>query len=261
MVERASLPVLELRGLSKRFGSTEVIRGANLVVHPGERVAIIGPNGAGKSTLFDLVTGRYPPSDGQILLHQRPLQGLPPHQIHRLGVARSFQITQVFPKLTVTDNLRCAALWHLGYRAGMLQRLTKLAGVNTRVQHLLDTLGLQPLRDLPAAALAYADQRALDLGMALAGDAPVLLLDEPTAGMGRGETQRMVARIREATQGKTLLMVEHDMEVVFGLADKVAVLVSGAFIAVDTPERVRADPKVQAAYLGALDVPSDRARA
>jgi branched-chain amino acid transport system ATP-binding protein len=260
MHEAAVQPVLELRGLRKCFGSTEVIRGASLAVGAGERVAIIGPNGAGKSTLFDLVSGRCPPTHGEILLNQRPIQGLSPYQIHRLGLARSFQITQVFPKLSVTDNLRCAALWHLGHRPSMLRRLAGLSDVNARVQHLLVTLGLEALRDLPASALAYADQRTLDLGMALASDAPVLLLDEPTAGMGRSETQRLVGRIRDATHGKTLLVVEHDMEVVFGLADKVAVLVAGVFIAFDTPARVRADPRVQAAYLGAADAPQGAAQ-
>jgi len=254
-------PVLELRALCKRFGATEVIRNANLAVVAGERVAIIGPNGAGKSTLFDVVSGPFAPrTGGEVLLHQRPIQGLSPHEIHRLGVARSFQITQVLPRLSVTDNLRCAALWHLGRRPSMLRRLAGLADVNARVQQLLDTLGLEALRDLPAGALAYADQRSLDLGMALASDAPAPLLDEPTAGMGRSETQRLVAQIRQATQGKTLLMVEHDMEVVFGLADKVAVLVAGEFIAFDTPARVRADPRVQAAYLGQAEAPPSAAQ-
>lgn len=246
------LPVLELRALHKHFGNTEVIRGADLQVFAGERIAIIGPNGAGKSTLFNLISGRSAPSRGEILLNQRRINGLKPQQVHRLGVARSFQVTHVFPRLSVLENLRCAALWHLGHGYSFLKRLSALADVNARVQTLLFTLGLESRQHLPAMDLAYADQRALELGITLASDAPVLLLDEPTAGMGRAETRHFTRLIETVSRGKTLLMVEHDMDVVFDLADKVAVLVYGEFIAFDTPERVRADPRVQEAYLGAI---------
>lgn len=244
------VPVLELRALHKHFGPTEVIRGANLQVFAGERVAIIGPNGAGKSTLFNLISGRAAPSRGEIWLHQRRIDGLTPYEVHRLGVSRSFQITHVFPKLSVLENLRCAVLWHLGYGYSLFKRLSGLHDANARVQTLLHTLDLERRQHLPAMDLPYADQRALELGIALASDAPVLLLDEPTAGMGVRETRHFTRLIETVSRGKTLLMVEHDMDVVFDLADKVAVLVYGEFIAFDTPERVRADPRVQEAYLG-----------
>lgn len=244
-------PVLELRDLHKRFGNTQVIRGANLEVFAGERIAIIGPNGAGKSTLFNLISGRLAPSSGEVWLHQRRIHGLTPYQVHRLGVARSFQVTHVFPKLSVFENLRCAVLWHQGHGYSFLKRLGGLRAANARVNMLLDTLALGSQRDASAQDLSYTDQRALELGITLASDSPVLLLDEPTAGMGRSETQHFTRLIESVSCGKTLLLVEHDMEVVFDLADKVAVLVAGEFIAFDTPARVRADPRVQDAYLGA----------
>jgi branched-chain amino acid transport system ATP-binding protein len=248
-----TMPALELRDVHKQFGATTVIQGCNLQVAAGERVAIIGPNGAGKSTLFNLISGRFAPTQGDILLHGRRINGLAPHRIHRLGVARSFQVTHVFPKLSVQENLRCAVLWNLGYGYSLFKRLSKLADVNARVGALLETLGLAAQQHQPAMDLNYADLRALELGMALASDASVLLLDEPTSGMGVQETRHFTRLIETVSRGKTLLMVEHDMDVVFELADKVAVLVYGEFIAFDTPERVRADPRVQAAYLGALD--------
>jgi len=251
-VSSPKTPVLELRDLHKRFGNTQVIRGANLQVFAGERIAIIGPNGAGKSTLFNLISGRSAPSSGAVWLNQRRIDGLTPYQVHRLGLARSFQITHVFPKLSVLENLRCAVLWHQGHGYSFLKRLSGLRATNARVAMLLETLALGSQRDVPAQDLSYTDQRALELGITLASDSPVLLLDEPTAGMGRSETQHFTGLIDTVSRGKTLLLVEHDMEVVFDLADKVAVLVAGEFIAFDTPQRVRADPRVQDAYLGAI---------
>jgi branched-chain amino acid transport system ATP-binding protein len=246
-------PVLELRRVHKQFGNTRVINGASLQVFAGERIAIIGPNGAGKSTLFNLISGRFAPTRGDIFLHGRRINGLAPHRVHCLGVARSFQVTHVFSKLSVVDNLRCAVLWHLGYGYSLFKRLSGLADVGARVQTLLETLDLTAKQDLPAMDLTYADLRALELGLALASDAPMLLLDEPTAGMGVQETRHFTRLIETVARGKTLLMVEHDMDVVFNLADKVAVLVYGEIIAFDTPERVRADARVQEAYLGAVD--------
>ena len=251
-VAAAGAPVLELRDLHKCFGNTRVIRGANLQVFAGERIAIIGPNGAGKSTLFNLISGRSAPSSGEVLLNQKRIDGLTPYRVHRLGLARSFQVTHVFPKLSVFENLRCAVLWHQGHGYSFLKRLGGLRASNARVEMLLDTLTLGSQRDVSAQDLSYANQRALELGITLASDSPVLLLDEPTAGMGRSETQHFTRLIENVSRGKTLLLVEHDMEVVFDLADKVAVLVAGAFIAFDTPAQVRADPRVQASYLGAI---------
>jgi len=244
--------VLELRDVRKRFGSTEIIRGASLQVHAGERVALIGPNGAGKSTLFNLVSGRFGPTSGEILLHGARIDGLPPHRIYRRGLARSFQVSNLFPRLSVFENLRCAVLWSLGYRYAFWRFLASLDDANARAAELLAMLHLERRRDVLAMNLAYAEQRALEIGLTIAGGADVLLLDEPTAGMSQSETQRFVALIRDVTAGRTLLTVEHDMGVVFGLADRIAVLVHGEVIAFGPPAAVRADPRVQEAYLGVL---------
>lgn len=242
--------VLELRDLHKRLGATDIICGASLSVAQGERVALIGPNGAGKSTLFNLVSGLLVPDQGSILLGGRRIDGMKPFAINRLGLARSFQITNVFPQLSVQDNLRCGALWSLGYGYALWSLLSRLKDVNERAEALMCRMGLQHRRETPAAQLSYAEQRALELGITMASDPQVVLLDEPTAGMNHSETERCVALIREVTQGKTLLMIEHDMGVVFDLADKVAVLSQGAVIAFDTPDAVRANARVQEAYLG-----------
>lgn len=245
-----SAPVLQLQGVHKRFGHTAVIQGLDLAVQPGERMALIGPNGAGKSTLFDLISGRQSPSSGRIWLHGQRIEGAPPQRINRLGLARSFQVSQLFGRLSVLDNLRCAALWGLGYRYSLWRSLAGLADVNARAHELLAQIGLQARAHALAASLSYAEQRALEFGLTLAGQASVILLDEPTAGMSRSETDRFVALIRRLTAGKTLLMVEHDMSVVFELADRVAVLAHGRVIACDSPAAVRANAQVQAAYLG-----------
>ena len=241
---------LELKSLHKRFGQTEVIRGTNLAVKAGERVAIIGPNGAGKSTLFNLISGRSAPSSGEVWLHGQRIDGKKPYEINRMGLSRSFQITNIFPKLSVFENLRCGVLWSLGYKYTPFRLLSNLTDANRRTHELLDQLGLDSKREVPAMNLTYAEQRALEIGITIAGGAKVVLLDEPTAGMSRSETARFVELIRSVTAGKTLLMVEHDMGVVFDLADRVAVLVHGEVIAFDTPDAVRANATVQAAYLG-----------
>jgi branched-chain amino acid transport system ATP-binding protein len=243
---------LELRDVHKRFGKTEIIRGASLRVNAGERVALIGPNGAGKSTLFNLISGRFAPSSGEILLAGTSIAGLAPHRINRLGLARSFQVSNLFTRLSVFENLRCAALWSLGYGYAFWRFLASLGDANQRAEEVMAMLQLERRRDVLAMNLTYAEQRALEIGLTIAGGADVVLLDEPTAGMSQGETQRFVRLIRAVTAGKTLLTVEHDMGVVFGLADRIAVLVYGEVIAFDTPAAVRADPRVQEAYLGAV---------
>ena len=241
---------LELRDVVKRFGRTEIIRGASLAVRPGERVAVIGPNGAGKSTLFNLISGRFPISGGEILLHGKRIDGLKPYEINRQGLSRSFQITNIFPKLSVFENLRCGVLWSLGYRYTFLRFLASLDDANQRAEQLMRSIHLERKRDTLAMNLTYAEQRALEIGITIAGGAGVILLDEPTAGMSRSETARFINLIKEVTVGKTLLTVEHDMGVVFGLADKIAVVVYGEVIAFDTPDAVRANARVQEAYLG-----------
>jgi branched-chain amino acid transport system ATP-binding protein len=243
---------LELRDLRKRFGKTEIIRGVDLAVRPGERVAIIGPNGAGKSTLFNLISGRFEPSSGEVLLNGHRIDGKRPFEINRLGLSRSFQITNIFPKLSVFENLRCGVLWSLGYKYTLFRFLAGMDDANQRADELMKMIRLDKKHDTLAMNLTYAEQRALEIGITIAGGANVILLDEPTAGMSKSETSRFIDLIREVTVGKTLLTVEHDMGVVFGLADKIAVVVYGEVIAFDTPEAVRANPKVQEAYLGSV---------
>ncbi|MDB5886036.1 MAG: amino acid/amide transporter ATP-binding protein 1, family [Polaromonas sp.] len=241
---------IELKDLRKSFGKTEIIRGINLAVEPGQRIAIIGPNGAGKSTLFNLISGRFAPTSGQVLLDGQSIEGKKPYEINRMGLSRSFQITNIFPKLSVFENLRCGVLWSLGYKYTFLKFLADLDDANARADELMAMIKLDKKHDVLAINLTYAEQRALEIGITIAGGASVILLDEPTAGMCRSETSRFISLIKEVTVGKTLLTVEHDMGVVFGLADKIAVVVYGEVIAFDVPEAVRADQRVQEAYLG-----------
>ncbi len=248
----SSVPALELSGVDKRFGRSEIVRGFDLRVDAGECVGLIGPNGAGKSTLFNLISGRLEPDAGEIRLWGRRIDGLRPSQINRLGLARSFQMTQVFPRLSVLDNLRCAVLWSLGYRYSIFRRLAGLRDVDARVRRMLEMIGLAHRGLAIAAELGYAEQRALEIGMTVAGDAQVVLLDEPTAGMSKSETAHFVALIRMLATGKTLLVIEHDMNVVFGLADRIAVMAEGRLVAMDTPDAVRADQAARLAYPGAV---------
>ncbi len=241
---------LELKDLRKSFGKTEIIRGINLAIPSGERVGIIGPNGAGKSTLFNLISGRFEPSGGEVLLNGQRINGKRPFEINRLGLSRSFQITNIFPKLSVFENLRCGVLWSLGYRYTFFKFLDDLTDANARANELMQMVNLDKKRDVLATNLTYAEQRALEIGITIAGGANVILLDEPTAGMSKSETSRFIQLIKDVTVGKTLLTVEHDMGVVFGLADKIAVVVYGELLAYDTPDAVRGNPRVQEAYLG-----------
>ena len=250
---------LELRDLRKSFGKTEIIRGANLAVAQGERVAIIGPNGAGKSTLFNLISGRFAPTSGDVLLNGQRINGMAPYEINRRGLSRSFQITNIFPKLSVFENLRCGVLWSMGYKYTFLRFLSNLHDANERAKQLMEMIKLDKKRDTLAMNLTYAEQRALEIGITIAGGANVILLDEPTAGMSKSETTRFIHLIKEVTEGRTLLTVEHDMGVVFGLADKIAVVVYGEVIAFDTPENVRANQRVQEAYLGSVVAEQQRA--
>jgi branched-chain amino acid transport system ATP-binding protein len=243
---------LSLRGVNKAFGNMQIIRGVNLEIAKGERHAIIGPNGAGKTTLFNLMSGRFRLSSGEILLNDERVDGMPPHLINRKGLSRSFQITSIFHRLSVFENLRCALLWSMGYGYSFWTPLWRQRELNEKTDRMLEELNLTSRRDRPAGLLSYADQRALEIGMTIAGGASVILLDEPTAGMSNTETDNAVELIRRVSTGKTLVMVEHDMKVVFGLADVITVLVYGQVIASGPPAIVRANPAVQEAYLGAL---------
>jgi branched-chain amino acid transport system ATP-binding protein len=241
---------VELVGVTKSFGRTEIIRGVDLAISSRERHAVIGPNGAGKSTLFNLISGRLAPTAGVIRLKGEDITGRKPYEINRRGLSRSFQVTNIFPRLSVWENVRCAVLWSMGYKYSFWQSADGLADVRERTEQILAETNLIDRRQMQAGVLAYADQRALEIGVTIAGGAEIILLDEPTAGMSRAEADSAVALIRRVSEARTLVMIEHDMSVVFDLADRISVLVYGEIIASDTPARIKANAKVQQAYLG-----------
>jgi branched-chain amino acid transport system ATP-binding protein len=245
-----SAPAIELADVHKKFGATQIIRGVNLTVPAGARHAIIGPNGAGKTSLFNLISGRLTPTSGTVRLNGEDITGLPPYQINRRGLSRSFQITNIFPRLSVWENVRCAVLWSLGYKYSFWRGIDGMADVRERTESILDEIDLLDRRSVQAGVLSYAEQRALEIGITIAGEAGVILLDEPSAGMSAAEAARAVALIRKVSQGRTLIMIEHDMDVVFDLADCISVLVYGQIIASDVPARIKQDSAVQMAYLG-----------
>jgi branched-chain amino acid transport system ATP-binding protein len=243
-------PALQLSGIRKSFGATEVIRGVDLAVAARERHAVIGPNGAGKSTLFNLISGLSRPNAGSIALHGRDITTLPPHQINRHGLSRSFQVTNIFPRMSVWENVRSGLLWSAGERYSFWRDADHAHEVGARTDRILADFDLAGRRNVPAGVLTYAEQRALEIAITIAGGADIVLLDEPTAGMSRAETDRAVALIRRVSEGRTLMIVEHDMGVVFGLADRISVLVYGKIVASGTPAEIRSNPLVREAYLG-----------
>lgn len=242
---------IELTDLRKSFGPTEIIRGVNLTIKKGERHAIIGPNGAGKSTLFHLISGRYNVSGGSVKLHGENISNLPPYEIYRKGLSRSFQVTNIFPNMSVFENVRCGLMWVKDYKYSFWHLVDRQRDLNERTAEVIEEIGLTSRQHIPAGVLTYAEQRALEIGISAAGGADVIMLDEPTAGMSHSETDQAIELIRKITDGKTLVMVEHDMGVVFDLADRISVLVYGEVIATDTPENIRNSKAVQEAYLGA----------
>lgn len=245
-----SAAAVELTGITKNFGRTEIIRGVDLVIRSGERHAMIGPNGAGKSTLFNLISGRLTPTAGTILLRGENITGLKPYEINRRGLSRSFQVTNIFPRLSVWENIRCAVLWSLGYKYSFWHNIDKLADVRERTEQVLHQINLLDRRYFQAGVLTYAEQRALEIGVTIAGGAEIILLDEPTAGMSVAEAEHAVHLIKKLSEGRTLLIIEHDMGVVFDLADRISVLVYGTVIASDEPAKIKASRAVQEAYLG-----------
>lgn len=249
------MSLLTLDSVYKSFGSTEIIRDVSLSIEAGEKHAIIGPNGAGKSTLFHLISGRYNVSSGAIGFKGEAIQNLPPYEIARRGLARSFQVTNIFHRMTVFENIRCALLWSEGYRYSFWRLLGRQTELNDKANDMLKQIGLADKAALPCGELAYAQQRALELGIAVASGAELIMLDEPVAGMSNSEAENAVALIRRITEGKTLIMVEHDMNIVFDIADRISVLVYGEIIATDKPEKIRSNARVQEAYLG--EVPTD----
>ena len=248
------MTILSLNNVQKNFGETQIIRGVSLDIVEGEKHAIIGPNGAGKSTLFHLISGRYQLTSGNIRFKQDQIENLPPYEIARMGMARSFQVTNIFPRMNVFENVRCALLWSKGYRYSFWHLLGRQRELNDESMHVLEQIGLKDKALFPSGELGYAQQRALELGIAIASGAQLIMLDEPVAGMSHSEAESSVQLIRKITEGKTLIMVEHDMNIVFDVADRISVLVYGEIIATDKPENIRANPKVQEAYLG--EVPS-----
>ena len=242
---------LKLDNVTKSFSGTEIIRGLNLGINQNERHAVIGPNGAGKSTCYNLITGRYEVTSGKIFLKGEDITNLQPYEVKRKGLSRSFQITNIFPKMSVFENVRCSLLWAMDFKYSFWHLVGKQKVLNESAEKIIEELNLKDRRDTIAGVLSYAEQRALEIGITIAGGSEVILLDEPTAGMSVSETEYIVGLIRKVTEGKTLVVVEHDMGVVFDLADRISVLVYGEIIATGTPVEVKENKAVQEAYLGA----------
>ncbi|HUF92749.1 MAG TPA: ABC transporter ATP-binding protein [Candidatus Limnocylindria bacterium] len=242
--------LLELDGLARYFGALSALNGVSLAVAPRERRAIIGPNGAGKTTLFNLITGHLAPSRGRIVFDGRPLAGLAPHQVARRGISRSFQRTNLFPRLSVLENLRLAAAAGGRGSYDLFGSVTRLAAPFVKAREVAEAVGLSARLDDFAGRMSYGEQRQLEIGVALATSPRLLLLDEPTAGMSPEETQRMTRLLAALPREVTMLIIEHDMDVVFSLADRITVLHYGEVLVEGAPDAVRADPRVYEVYLG-----------
>ena len=242
--------MLDVRGLRKTFDGFEAVGGVSLTVTAGQIAAIIGPNGAGKTTVFNLITGHLRPDEGAVVLEGRDITGMPPHDVCRLGMGRSFQRTNIFPRLTVFQNVQAALLSHRGRGLDFFARVERLYREETEA--LLASLGLLDHAGEVGGYLSHGAQKQLELGIALASEPRLLLLDEPTAGMSAAETRDTIGLISRIARerGLTLLFTEHDMEVVFSIAERITVLHQGRVIAEGTPAEVRSDPEVRRVYLG-----------
>jgi branched-chain amino acid transport system ATP-binding protein len=242
--------VLEVRGLSKSFGGFRAVSDVDLAVAEGEIAAVIGPNGAGKSTLFNLITGHLQPTAGRVLVNGRDVTGVAPYKICGIGIGRSFQRTNIFPKLTVLENVRAALLAYHGQGLNFWSRANQLC--HREAETLLASIGLAGQAQATSGTLSYGNQKQLELGIALASDPNILLLDEPTAGMSASETHETIALIERIARERrlTLLFTEHDMAVVFSIAQKISVMHQGRVIAHGDPAAVRADAQVRRVYLG-----------
>jgi branched-chain amino acid transport system ATP-binding protein len=249
----SGMNILETKGLFQDFSNLQVLSDVNLQVEAGERHAVIGPNGAGKTTLFNVITGTYRPSKGQVFFKGKDITGAPPYALTRLGMGRSFQITSTFDRMTTFQNIRLAVLSKRGIRFNLWRRVDKMEEVTREADEVIRRINLDRERDFPAGVLSYGKHRSLEISLALATDPELVLLDEPTAGMSRDETHHAVALIRRLTEGKTVVIIEHDMDVVFSLADRITVLHYGQILTTGTPEEIRRNQAVKDAYLGELE--------
>ena len=246
-------PLLAVERLTKSFAALKALNGVSLAVEPRERRALIGPNGAGKTTLFNLITGHLAPNGGRVLFEGEPLTGLAPHAVARRGISRSFQRTSLFPRLDVGENLRLAAAADGRGSWNLFGSVARLAAPRARARAVAEQVGLGERLAEPAGRLSYGEQRQLELGVALATAPRLLLLDEPTAGMSPEETQHMTRLLAALPREITLLIIEHDMDVVFSLADRITVLHYGEVLSEGAPDAVKADPRVYEVYLGTGD--------
>jgi branched-chain amino acid transport system ATP-binding protein len=244
--------VLRLNDVSKHFGGIHVVDDVNLEIVKGERHALIGPNGAGKSTLFNLITGFYTPTKGTIHFEDKRIDGLAPYKIIRLGIARSFQIINIFKDMRVYENVRNAIVAKHHSSLMFTKKLANLNKVREETEYILGRINLKSFRDELAGTLGYGQQRALEIGLTIALDPNLVLLDEPGAGLTPDETREIVKLIKEVTKGKTLVIVEHDMDVVFDLADRISVLNRGRVLATGNPEEIKRNVSVKEVYLGSL---------
>jgi len=243
--------LLRTERLTRAFGSLIAVDRVDVTIAKGELRSIIGPNGAGKTTFFRLISGEMAPSSGRIFFDGRDITGLPQHTVVRLGIAKSYQITNVFPHLSVHENVRVAVQGH-ARSFNFWSRADGLREVHDRASALLQTVGLAVKRDLLAAHLSHGEKRHLEIGIALASNPALLLLDEPTAGMSPEETDETMRLIRELAAGRTVILVEHKMKVVMKISDRITVLHQGQVLAEGTPEAIRANDRVQQTYLGAI---------
>lgn len=247
-----SHPVLTINNLTKRFGGVTAVSGINLEVMPRETMAIIGPNGAGKTTFYNMVSGRMQPTEGKILLEDKDITGFPPHKISRLGVSRSFQINNIFPEMTVQENVEVVLSAYHGHSRKLFNIASRNTGIQQEAVEFLKRLGIESLKEQRAEIISYGDKRLLEIAMVLATQPKLVLLDEPTAGMTPDETRRTTQLIKQLAESGdyTFMITEHDMDVVFNLADRILVMHRGEKLFAGSPEEVKHHPDVRTAYLG-----------